>query len=211
VVGGGPVAARKAASLLAAGAVVTLVAPEVSEPVSRLADGRGADSQLSVEQRRYRTGDVAGHRLVITATGVAEVDADVAAEARATGVMVNAADEPELCTFLLPSVVRSGDVAVAVSTGGVSPYAATWVRRRITALLGEDVSELTRILGAARLAVRTAGVSSEGLDWEGLTESVWALLESGRAADAAEAGRSWADGVIAGSGLEASARGAATR
>ncbi|MGH8919120.1 MAG: precorrin-2 dehydrogenase/sirohydrochlorin ferrochelatase family protein, partial [Actinomycetes bacterium] len=117
VVGGGMVAARKVEGLVRSGAAVTVVAPQVAPSIEQLA----ATSGVVIERRAYRAGEAAGYRLVITATGLPEVDAAVAADAGAGGVWVNSADDPEHCTFLLPAVHRDGPVTVAVSTGGASP------------------------------------------------------------------------------------------
>ncbi|HEY1733871.1 MAG TPA: NAD(P)-dependent oxidoreductase, partial [Acidimicrobiales bacterium] len=106
VVGGGPVAARKAAGLLGCGAVVTLVAPRVDPSVDALRPGpagAGARSPtagaLTVERRPYRHGEAAGFQLVVTATGLPAVDAAVAEDATAAGIWVNSADDAEHCTF----------------------------------------------------------------------------------------------------------------
>lgn len=100
VVGGGPVGLRKVAGLARGGARVRLVAPEVASTFDR---------SLVVEHRRrpYRTADLDGMRLVITATGVPEVDSRVSAEATTAGQWVNAADRPEHCSFILPAVARA--------------------------------------------------------------------------------------------------------
>src|SRR5829696_8208061 len=108
VVGGGSVAARKIAGLCAAGAIVTVIAPNVVH---------GTEA-AQIEHRPYQHGDVTGFQLVVTATDDPEVNAAVAAEARAAHVFVNSADDPDNCTFILPAIGRRGPVTVAVSTGG---------------------------------------------------------------------------------------------
>jgi precorrin-2 dehydrogenase/sirohydrochlorin ferrochelatase len=135
--------------------------------------------ELSVEQRTYAACDLAGMRVVITATGVGEVDLAVARDAEAARVLVNAADEPEGCAFVLPAVLRTGPVSVAVSTGGVSPYLAGWIRSRIGAALGPEIGELASLVGAARSAIRARSVATEGLAWDGFVEVLWALVRSG--------------------------------
>jgi siroheme synthase-like protein len=106
VVGGGHVAARKVGGLLACGAVVHVIAPDVCDDLLAL-------TGISVERRRYAAGDVTGYRLVISATGDPEVDGAVSADAEAAGVWVNSADDPEHCTFIVPSVHRDGAVTVS--------------------------------------------------------------------------------------------------
>ena len=102
---------------------------------------------------------------MVTATGRAEVDGAVAGDAEAGGVWVNSADDVEHCTFILPSVHRDGPVSVAVSTGGASPALAGWLRRRAGVALGPGLGTLASLLDEARTAVRSAGRSSESVDW----------------------------------------------
>ncbi|HUZ11118.1 MAG TPA: bifunctional precorrin-2 dehydrogenase/sirohydrochlorin ferrochelatase [Acidimicrobiales bacterium] len=169
VVGGGRVAARKSGGLLSCGADVTLVAPVIDPAIVEQAHGGGAGpGSLTVRRRPYRPGEAAGFRLVVTATGIAEVDRAVAADADAAGVWVNSADDAEHCTFFLPSVHRDGPVSVAVSTGGASPALATWLRRRIAAELGPDLGVLAALLESARQRVKAAGRSTESVDWQAL-------------------------------------------
>ncbi|HXH84952.1 MAG TPA: bifunctional precorrin-2 dehydrogenase/sirohydrochlorin ferrochelatase, partial [Candidatus Tectomicrobia bacterium] len=124
VIGGGAVAERKVDGLLAAGAAVTIVSPLVTPRLARWA----ADGWIRHVRRAYRVGDLRGHRLAFVATDDGAVTAAVAAEARARGVWVNAADEPAHCDFALPAVLRRGALAVAVGTGGASPALAAVVR-----------------------------------------------------------------------------------
>ncbi len=164
VVGAGPIAARKVDGLVAAGAVVTVVAVDVSPALDR--------SVATVRERAFEPGDLAGMRLVITATGRADVDADVAAAATAAGIWVNAADQPADCTFILPAIARNGPLVVAVSTGGASPALARRLRDRAGALLTDDVVALAHDLQARRAAVREGGGSTEDVDWSGLIDPV---------------------------------------
>lgn len=181
VVGAGHVAARKAEALLGCGARLTVVAPEVGAEMEELvASARARGAHIVIERRPYRSGEVAGFRLAITATGRPGIDAEVFSDGEAAGVLVNAADNPESCAFYLPAVFRQGDVSVAVSTGGVSPYLAGWVRRRVEGVLGPEVAVLARLVGEARAAVRRGGVPTESLDWEGFVDGrLWPLVESG--------------------------------
>jgi siroheme synthase-like protein len=163
VVGGGRVAARKTGDLVACGARVTVVAPEVVPTLAQRAE-------VTVERRPYRAGEAAGYRLVVTATGDRAVDQQVYDDAEAAGVWVNSADDPERCTFTLPAVVRHDPVVVAIATGGHSPALATWLRRRLSDQLGPEVAVLAGLLGEARSRVRAAGRSTEDLDWQALLD-----------------------------------------
>lgn len=161
LVGAGPVGARKLAGLLEAGAAVTVVAPAAVREVQAAA----AEGRCRWIARPYRSGDVGGARLVLTATGLAEVDSTVAADARAAGVWVNSADDPERCDFTLPAVLRRGDVVVAVSTGGASPALAGYVRDRVAEVIGPEYGPAAADLRAQRAAVHAGGGSTEALDW----------------------------------------------
>ncbi len=181
VVGAGPVAARKVAGLVAAGAAVTVVATEVSAALDR-------STVAAVRERPFDPGDIAGMRLVITATGRADVDAEVAAVATAAGIWVNAADQPEDCSFILPAIARHGPLAVAVSTDGASPALAGRLRDYAGALLTDEVVARALELQARRAAVRAAGGSTEDVDWAPVIDLVLPPVQRGQ--DPAGQGRS---------------------
>jgi precorrin-2 dehydrogenase/sirohydrochlorin ferrochelatase len=176
VVGGGPVAARKAAGLLAAGAGVDLVAPAVCEAVRAL-----ETSGLRVHQRAYVPPEASRYRLVVAATGRAEVDGQVFSDADTAGVWVNAADVPSSCSFYLPAVARRGPVSVAVSTDGTSPALASWLRARLEAELGPEVEVLAGLLGEERRAMQRRGEATEGANWRrALDSDMLELIRDGR-------------------------------
>jgi siroheme synthase-like protein len=133
------------------------VAPVVSDEARRQA--------RVVHERPFEAGDVTGRRLVVTATGVREVDAAVHAAATAAGIWVNSADDPDRCTFILPSVLRRGPVIVSVSTSGASPALAKHLRDRIGELVGPEVEAAATDLAARRAAIKAAGGSTEDHDW----------------------------------------------
>ena len=119
VVGGGAVAERKIASLLEAGAEVT-----VSVPCYEVIACWSKNNSIQFLARRYQRGDVKGHELVFVATNDGSVNAQVHQDGKNQGVWVNAADDPEHCDFILPSVLRRGDLTLAISSGGNSPALA---------------------------------------------------------------------------------------
>jgi siroheme synthase-like protein len=160
VVGGGPIGARKAASLRDAGAVVTLVATQLSEHATAL-------KGVQLLERPYVRSDLAGQWLVITAVDDRAVAAQVSADAQSENVFVNAADDPEFCSFILPAIHRDGDVQIAVSTGGSSPATASWLRDRVAESLGDMPGRLVDHLKAVRSRIRTIQ-TSEGLPWRKL-------------------------------------------
>lgn len=187
VVGGGRVAAGKVTGLVRCGAAVTVVAPEIGDAVSALAGSSAATGPGSVamERRPYRDGEAAGYRLVVTATGSAEVDAAVMADAEAAGVWVNSVDDPDHSTFHLPSVHRDGPVVVAVSTGGASPALSIWLRRRAGEVLGTDLGTLAAVLEEARRRLQAAGRPTDSVDWQALLDGpLPQLVADGRLDDA---------------------------
>jgi len=168
VVGGGQVALRKVGGLVGAGATVTVVAPQVVDGIAEVA---------TVELRPYVSGDLAGVRLVVTATDDPEVNAQVAADARAAGVFVNSADDPENCTFILPAIARRGPITVAVSTGGISPALASRLRDEIASThLTPELEAAAIDLGRQRAEIHARGASTEDVDW---TERIDAALDRG--------------------------------
>jgi len=157
VIGGGQVALGKVRGLLACGARVTVVAPQVCPELAEL--------DVSVVQRAYRTGDLAGFSLVFTATDDPAVNGNVSADAQAAGTWVNSADDPARCTFQLPAVVRRGPMTVAVSSSGRSPALARWLRDRVAESLDPDLEWLAQQLSARRDELHDQGRTTEGLDW----------------------------------------------
>ena len=158
VVGGGVIASRKAAQLAEAGARLTVVAPEVRDELAALA--------VEVRRRGYDPSDIAGHRLVMTATDDPAVNATVAADATAVGIWVNSADDPTNCSFILPAVARRGSVVVAVGTGGASPALAQHLRARIAdEILTDRVAAAADELARQRAEFHAAGISTETVDW----------------------------------------------
>jgi precorrin-2 dehydrogenase / sirohydrochlorin ferrochelatase len=158
VVGAGTVAARKIGDLVACGAVVTVVAPDVC-------DEAAAAGAARIERRAYCHGEAARYRLVITATGVADVDGAVWADADGAGVWVNAADDPDHCSFILPAVLRRPPVTVAVSTDGASPALAGWLRDRLGERLGPEVGEVAAELGVQRRRAMATGETVSVEEW----------------------------------------------
>jgi precorrin-2 dehydrogenase/sirohydrochlorin ferrochelatase len=133
----------------------------------------------------------------VTATGIPHVDREVYLDAERAGVLVNAADDPASCSFLMPATFRRGDVSVAVSTGGVSPWLAGWLRRRVAEVVSPEVAILAGIVGRARTTIRAAGVSSEGLDWSGLVDSaLWPLVSGGNATAARWVADRWVETIL---------------
>lgn len=150
VVGGGPVAEGKVASLVECGARVTVVAPQVTARIEAWA----RDGGIRLVRRAYREGDLEGAVLAIAATDDPATNRQVWDEGERRGVWLNAVDDPDHCHFIAPAVYRSGDLTVAVSTGGRCPALAVRVRDRIARLLGPEYGRLVALLGSIREEVQ---------------------------------------------------------
>ena len=146
VVGAGSVALEKIEGLLDAGARVTAVAPQVSEPVEALARSR----RVALIRGRYRTEDLEGRFLVVAATSTTSLNERVYADAEARGMLCNVVDVPELCSFILPAVHRDDPIAVAISTGGASPALAQRLRDDVARLVSREHVRLARDLRELR-------------------------------------------------------------
>jgi precorrin-2 dehydrogenase/sirohydrochlorin ferrochelatase len=138
VVGAGRVALEKAEGLLDCGARVTVVAPDV--------DPAFLDLPIELVRRTYRSADLDGHFLVVSATGVPRVDGGVFEDAEARNLLCNVADGPAHCNFILPAVHRAGPIAVGISTGGASPALAQRLRDEVAAVVTEEHADLARQL-----------------------------------------------------------------
>ncbi len=160
VVGGGKIAAHKAGTLLHCGAAVTVIASSLTDAMEAL-----VPSLHAVERRPYRRGDASAFRLVVTATGIPEVDGAVYSDAEAAGIWANSADDLAHSSFILPAVHRDGPVTVSVSTGGLSPALASWLRTRLAAECGDGLGTLALLLGDARERLKRAGLRSDSVDW----------------------------------------------
>jgi siroheme synthase-like protein len=134
VVGAGRVAHEKVSGLLDCGAVVTVVAPEISREVAAL--------PVELLRRRYRSSDLAGRYLVVAATADTAVNRRVFADAEARALLCNVVDVPELCSFILPALLREDPITVAVSTGGASPALAQRLRDEIAQVVRPEHAAL---------------------------------------------------------------------
>ena len=196
VVGGGRVAVTKVRGLLDAGALVTVVAPDIDPRIAEMADAARRSAAagdapsggtVTVERRPYRRGDVDGYRLVVASTGDPQVNQQVYDDGEAAGVWVNSAGDPERCSVILPARIRQGRLTVTVSTGGHSPAVASWLRERLADELGPEYDQLIELLGEARREVQAQGVGTEQLDWRrALDSGILDLIRAGRPEEAKE-------------------------
>ncbi len=155
VIGGGPVAFRKAAALLRCGAKVTVVSPSLSAGLKRMSRKK----KIRWIPRRFSRSDLSGMELAVSATDDPQINRLAAREAGRRRVWINVVDQPRLCSFILPSVVRRGKLTLAVSTGGASPALAQWIRRDLEARYGEGFSRLLAAAGRKREEIRKKKMS----------------------------------------------------
>ena len=146
VIGGGEVAARKAEMLVKCGAIVTVVAPDLHRLLEPLVS---AGKVVHIEGE-YEKGQLKGAALVIASTDNTEVNRAVYDDATKIGIPVNVVDVPELCSFIVPAIVESGDLIVAISTSGKSPAMAKRIRKELQAYFGEEYALMLKLMGDAR-------------------------------------------------------------
>jgi len=147
VVGGGEVAFRKVESLLDAGArEVVVISPRLGDGLAQL-QRRGRIQHLA---RGYRAGDLKGAFLAIATTDDPEVNEAISEEAEAGGILVNVADDPDHCNFIVPSTLRRGDLVIGLSTGGQSPALAANLRRQLERTFGSEYAAFLELAGNLR-------------------------------------------------------------
>jgi precorrin-2 dehydrogenase/sirohydrochlorin ferrochelatase len=153
VVGGGGVAARKVASLLACGGKVLVISPELTAELREL----WQNERIAWCARPYRRGDLRGSFLVIAATDDELVQATVFAEAEENRQLINVADVPQRCNFILPATVQRADLTIAISTAGKSPALARQLRQKLEGMIGPEYGTLVEIMGLLRGEVLKLG------------------------------------------------------
>ncbi len=146
VVGGGRVAERKAKGLLDCGASVTVISPELTDGLRGLHD----DELISWQARGYRRDDVVGAFLVMAATDDSVVQDMVVADANVHNILLNVADVPEKCNFILPALVKRRDLTIAISTAGHSPALAKKLKQYFAQQIGSEFAVLNDIMGLLR-------------------------------------------------------------
>lgn len=149
VVGGGPIAERKAESLLLAGGKVRLVSPEVTETIEQWAN----EGKIALSKRPFAPEDLSGSFLVIGATNDKSVQDQVYQLCQKQNILVNIVDVPSRCNFIFPAVIRRGDFTLAISTNGASPGFSKKMRRQLESQFGEEYGVFLDWMGKARSQV----------------------------------------------------------
>ncbi|MBI5235516.1 MAG: bifunctional precorrin-2 dehydrogenase/sirohydrochlorin ferrochelatase [Deltaproteobacteria bacterium] len=146
VVGGGKVAERKARSLMASGAHVTVISPRRTQGI----ESDAVKGRLTLVKRGYKKGDAIGAFLVIAATDSEETNQAIAKDARRGRAMVNVVDDPVLCDFIAPSVVERGPLTLAISSSGACPALVKKLRKDMEKIIGKEYAIFTDMLAKVR-------------------------------------------------------------
>ncbi|MBA2516677.1 MAG: bifunctional precorrin-2 dehydrogenase/sirohydrochlorin ferrochelatase [Solirubrobacterales bacterium] len=146
VVGGGAIGLEKVEGLLACDGRVVLVAPEADPELATLAD----EKSIEWIRRPYVAGDLENTFMAIAATNDTDVNIAVYDDAERRAMLVNVVDVPPLCNFILPAIVRTGPLAIAISTAGASPALAKRMKRQIAEEYGEPYARLAILLNEVR-------------------------------------------------------------
>ncbi len=149
IVGGGEVACRKAQALLSCGARVTVVSPQLGKGLTRLA----RQGKVRWRSHRFTPADLRKAGLVAAATDDQPTNELAAREARRRGVWINVVDQPKLCSFIVPSVLRRGKLVLAISTQGISPALSKWIRKDLSRRYGPEFGKLLRGMRKVRAQV----------------------------------------------------------
>lgn len=150
IVGGGEVCARKAETMLRYGARVTVVAPDISAEIEQWA----SSGRLAVRRKSYDRTDLDGASIVIASTDDPCVNGRVARDCRRRRIPVNVVDVTHLCEFIVPAIMESGSIQLAVSTGGKSPALARTLKEDLRKFVGPEYAEINDLLGTLRPAAK---------------------------------------------------------
>jgi siroheme synthase-like protein len=154
IIGGGTIAHQKMGGLLDAGAQVTVVSPELNDEMQTLKD----DGKFMHIKREYEPGDLEGYALAFVATDDRKDNERAWQEGRERGIWVNAVDDIPNCDFIMPAIVRKGDIIVALSTSGSSPAMARKLREDIEEFFTDEDAELLEIAAEIRRELREKGI-----------------------------------------------------
>jgi len=162
VIGGGLVAERKVNAFLECGALVCVIGPDLSPGLRALSD----KGWIEVISRSYRAGDLKGAMLAVAATDDPGVNRDVSSEGQRLGVLVNIVDEPDKCSFIVPSMLRRGDLLIAISTSGRSPALARKIREELEGSYGDEYASLAVLVSEARAELKERGIRADSDVWQ---------------------------------------------
>lgn len=192
VVGGGTVATRRVEQLLAAGARLMVVAPQMAPVLEELA----AAGRIELRRETFHPGLVADHWLVVAATDDQDVNREVAAVAEQLHRFCNVVDDPEHCSFIMPAIINRDPITIAISSAGRSPVLARWIKGVIEETLPERIGQLAELAGRWRERVKMALPDFDD------RRRFWQVTMRGEVADHAYAGRETASAAALETALE---------
>jgi precorrin-2 dehydrogenase/sirohydrochlorin ferrochelatase len=185
IIGGGAVACRKVETLLAYGALVKIVSPQITPELHAMVDGE----QCRWIPKQYSAEDMLdGSVLVFSCTEKEDVNARVAEDATTRQKLINVVDDPEKCSFIVPSIVKRGDLSIAISTSGSSPTAARQIREELEERYGDEMADYLDLLRSWRAIMkRELPVGKRKLFLENVTDGrVLSLIKNGQMDQAKE-------------------------
>lgn len=183
IIGGGAIAEGKISKLKETGAQVTIISPDATPAIKKLAK----KGEVEWTARKYQRGDLEGAFLGIAATDVRQVNQQIFQEAEELGVVLNVVDDAELCAFIAPSIVERGPVTVAISTGGASPALARKLREALAGSPALEWADLAPVLSKARKEIKKRGVAVDPQRWQCcLTPDLLRLAQAGQEEQALE-------------------------
>jgi len=186
IIGGGNVCARKAETMMKYGARVTIVSPEFTDEI----EGWAKEGCLALNRKHYEDADLEGANLVIASTDDQSVNEQVAADCRRRRIPVNVVDVTPLCEFIVPAILESGSIQIAVSTGGKSPALARTLKEDLQRMIGAEYAEVNDVLGTLRegaKAVLPTDVDRKRFFDGIIARGILDMLRSGRRREAYEA------------------------
>lgn len=185
IIGGGQVCARKAETMMKYGARVTVVSPEFTTEIEEWA----RDGKLAIKRKHYEAADLTGANIVIASTDNQHVNEQIAADCRARRIPVNVVDVTPLCEFIVPAIIESGSIQIAVSTGGKSPALARTLKEDLQRLVGPEYAEVNDVLGTLRegaKAVLPTDIDRKHFFDGIIAEGILDMLREGRRREAYE-------------------------
>lgn len=182
VIGGGNVAYRKIKALIECGAKVTVISPDFSKDLLKIS----RKNSIQLIKRSYRKGDIKDATIVIAATANKEVNRKISEDSKNAGAIVNVVDDIERSNYIVPSFFRRGNLTIAVSTGGKSPYIARKIKEMLENSFGKEYGLLIDLVGEMRTRMLESDLRINRRQWESLVdiESLLNLLRKGRLKEA---------------------------